>query len=163
MLIPEVLNNKLDNIVTKCFEGNRIADRGMSILNVKFVMNKTEAVLHRKLAHLFPLLADEVSEFQASRNNLTFYGQTPSDGSDYEKPFDFFQKMLDYMMDLETLVSETMQYAREEDAVTYAFLEDFLEEITLVTEQCLLLVDKAKAYGENIMLFDSNIEDWVIL
>ena len=162
-LIPKNINDKLDEIVTKCFHGNRIADRGMSVLSVKFVMNKTEKILHEKLAHLFPLLADEVSTFQSSRNNLTVYGLTPMDGTDYNNPLEFFEKMVYYMLDLEALISEGIRMSRDDDYNTYSFLLGFLLTITKVTEQCLLLLDKAELYKDDWMLFDHNIEDFVIL
>lgn len=161
-LIPDKLNGRLDEIVTKCFEGNRIADRGMTILSVKFAMNKTESRLHPKIAHLFPALADKVSEFQGARNNLTFYGLTPADNSDYSKPLDFFEKILSYMNDLETLVSDVLDEAREEDTSTYVFLEEFMRSLIPLTSQCLLLVDKAELYQDN-MLFDHHIDDFIIL
>lgn len=162
MLINEDINTKLDEIVTKCFEGNRMADRGLSILNIKFVMNKTEAVLHQKLAHLYPQLADKVSEYQASRNNLTFYGETPADGSDYKAPLDFFEKMFNYMIDLEGLISEAIDMS-EKDKVTYSFLLGFLSDVANVTAQCQLLVDKAKQYEDSWKCFDHRIEDFIIL
>lgn len=163
MLINEDINTKLDEIVTKCFEGNRIADRGMSILNIKFVMNNSEKILHEKLAHRFPSLADRVSTYQASRNNLTFYGETPADGSDYKTPLEFFERMFNYMIDLENLIYEAIDMC-EKDKSTLMFLLEFLhEDITKVTEQCLLLVDKAKAYGDNWQAFDQRIDSFVIL
>ena len=161
-LIPDNLNSKLDEIVTKCFEGNRIMDRGMSVLNIKFVMNRTVKFLHPKLAHLFPLLGDKVSDYQGSRNNLTFYGITPADGTDYNTVLEFFERSLEYMQDLESLVAEALNLAREEDETTYVFLEHFLRKLIPITEQCLLLVDKAKLYTD-MMLFDHNVEDFIIL
>lgn len=162
-LIPDFLNNKLDEIVTKCFEGNRIADRGMTILSVKFAMNKTEKHLHPELAHKFPKLADDVSGFQDSRNNLTFYGLTPADNSDYMHPADFFEKMLVYMYELEALISETAEIAKEEDFVTYSFLTSFMGKVSEVTAQCILLADKSEAYRNDIMGFDHRIKDFIIL
>lgn len=162
-LIPDGLNSALDKIVAKCFEGNRIADRGMSILSVKFVMNKTEKILHERLAHLFPALADVVSEFQNSRNNLTVYGVTPRDSSDYDSPLAFFETMLGFMMELEGLIIEVIGESFSEDTPTFAFLSGFLvDKIVPVTAQCLLLVDKAEKYND-WMLFDHNIEDFVVL
>lgn len=162
-LIPEKINSKLDEIVTKCFEGNRIADRGMSILAIKFAMNKTEKILHQKLAHLFPALADDVSGYQGSRNNLTVYGLTPEDKSDYSNPLVFFERMLDFMVDLETLIAEAIEMANEEDYATYSFLIKFMRDITSVTEQCLLLVDKGEQYTNDWPGFDHRIKDFVIL
>lgn len=162
-LIPQQINNKLDEIVTKCFEGNRIADRGMSILAVKFAMNKTESLLHEKLAHLFPKLADVVSSYQGDRNNLTVYGFTPKDDSDYQTPLNLFERMLVYMNELETLVSDSIDESRDEDQTTYVFLEEFLRSLVPVTSQVLLLVDKAELYDGQWMLFDHNVEDFIIL
>lgn len=162
-LIPDKINAGLNEIVGKCFEGNRIADRGMSILSVKFAMNKTEKILHEKLAHLFPLLADEVSSYQGDRDNLTIYAETFKDDTDYNSPTDFFERMLGYMNELETLVSEVSENAFEEDPTTYTFLCQFLLRIVKVTAQCLLLVDKAEMYNKDWMSFDHNIEDFVIL
>lgn len=163
-LISETLNKKLDEILTMCFVGNRLADRGMSQINVKFVMPKTESELHPKLAHLFPKLADLVSEYQSSRNCLSGYGLTPADLTDYPSPQDFFEKMLDYMTDLESLCYEAYFMAQDErDVSTLAFVEDFIEELTPVTNQCLLLVDKGKAYNGDWMAFDHNVSDFVFL
>lgn len=162
-LIPDQINSKLDEIVTKCFEGNRIADRGMSVLAVNFALNKTESLLHKKLAHLFPQLADVVSSFQGSRNNLTFYGLTPPDNSNYNTPLEFFEKMLDYTLELEALISETALYSRDEDIPAYSFLLGFVKQINPVVNQCLLLVDKAEQFGDRYCLFDASVEDFIIL
>ena len=162
-LIPENINSKLDEIVTKCFEGNRIADRGMSVLAVKFVMSNTSEILHEKLAHLYPLLADKVSTFQESRNNLTFYGLTPADNTDYDSPLQFFERMFDYMVDLEAGISSAIRIARDEDYMTYSFLLGFLLEINKVTEQCLLLLDKAEQYNGKWESFDARVNGFVIL
>lgn len=162
-LIPENINNKLDEIVTKCFEGNRFADRGMSILGVKFAMNKTEGILHEKIAHHFPQLADVVSSFQDSRNNLTFYGLTPADRSDYSSPLEFFEKLVDFMMELESSVSEGMEMTIHEDCVTFAFLTEFIQDVAKVTHQCLLLLDKAEQYKEDWKSFDERIESFIVL
>lgn len=162
-LIPEKLNSKLDMIVTKCFAGNRMADRGMTILGVKFAMNKSESILHAKIAHLFPALADVVSEYQSSRDNLTFYGATPADNTDYATPLEFFEKLVEFMIDLESLVVEVMEDAVTEDMSTYAFLLEYLRKLNPVTGQCLLLLDKAENYKDDWMAFDYRIDSFITL
>ncbi len=163
-LISETLNKKLDEILTMCFVGNRYADRGMTQLTVKFVMPKTESELHPKLAHLYPKLADLVSSYEESRNALAGYGLTPADLSDYSSPQEFFEKMLDYMVDLESLCYEAYSMAQDEkDFSTLVFVEGFIEELNPVTNQCLLLVDKGKAYNGDWMAFDHNVSDFIIL
>jgi len=163
-LIPENVNKKLDEIVTMCFLGNRIADRAMSVMDVKFSMNKSSELLHQKLAHLFPLIGDIASSYQSARNCLTFYGDTPADGTDYNSPQEFFEKLLDYMTDLESLCYESCQLAKEEsDFTTSAFLHKFIRMLIPITNQCILLADKGKAYNGDWMRFDHDVDDFVIL
>ena len=163
-LISDTLNKKLDEILTMCFLGNRVSDRALSVINVKFVMSKTGRILHESLAHLFPKLGDVVSTYQAQRNCLSGYGLTPADLTDYESPQDFFERMVEFMTDLESLCYEAYFMAQEEkDVTTLVFVEDFIEEITSVTEQCVLLADKGNAYNGDWMKFDHNIEDFVFL
>ena len=142
-------------------------DRGMSILDVKFVMNNTVKFLHPKLAHLFPLKADDVSEYQLSRNCLTTYGQTPLDDSDYAIPLDFFLKMLQYQQELESVIIEGIDLCKDEDdKVTKVFLESFLLGLVPITKQILILIDKSEAYGsdsKSLMQFDHNVGDFIIL
>lgn len=163
-LIRDNVNSKLDELVTKLFLGNRICDRAMSVLDLKFAMNKTVEVLHPKLAHLFPALADVVSEYQGSRNALTVYGITPLDSSDYARPLDFFDRMIEFMVDVESLCHEICGISMEEDdSVTRVFIDSFILKLMPVTKQCLVLADKSEAYGNDLMSFDSRIEDWITI
>ncbi len=163
-LISDEVNDGLNKIVQKLFEGNRIMDRAMSVLNIKFVMNKTVEQLHPKLAHLYPKLADVISDYQGARNMLTIYGLTPEDKTDYISPLDFFERLLDYMHDLESIVIEVSDVARENgDITTKIFLENFLITLIPVTNQSLLLVDKGELYEKDWMAFDHRIEDFIVL
>lgn len=163
-LIPSTINSKLDEIVTLCFVGNRICDRAMSVLDVKFAMNKSSEILHEKLAHLFPKIADVVSSYQASRNCLTVYGVTPRDDTEYNNPADFFNKILEYMNDLESMCYESYNLAIDEsDITTAAFLQKFVRMIAIITNQCILLSDKSDAYDGDWMRFDHDIDDMIIL
>ena len=163
-LINDNVNNGLNNIVKMLFDGNRICDRAMSILSVKFAMNNTVKIIHPRLAHLYPLLADVVSDYQGDRNCLTVYGETPLDQTDYASPTDFFERILDYMTDLESLCYDVLNSAKEDsDMTTVVFLQSFIEILIPVTSQCLLFVDKCEAYNGQWMLFDHQVEDFVTL
>ena len=162
-LIKENVNTKLDQIVTFLFAGNRMADRAMSVLDVKFVMSKTSNILHNKYAHLLPLLADRISEYQSDRNMLTVYGLTPRDDTDYTDPLEIFNKFVEYQMQLEDMINEAYVLSvDEDDCFTHAFLMDFMRQITPVTKQCLLLLDKASKYND-WMQFDRDIKNFITL
>ena len=163
-LINDKVNNGLNELVKTLFLGNRICDRGMSVLSVQYAMNNSVKFLHPKLAHLFPKLADVVSDFQGDRNCLTIYGETPTDASDYNVPTEFFEKILDYMTDLEAQCYALWDLSDEEsDGTTCVFVQRFIDMLIPITSQCLLLVDKCEAYKGNWMLFDHCIEDFITL
>lgn len=166
-LIKDNVNSVLNSLVGDMFSMNRLLDRQMSVLSIKMVMPKTVSLLHPKLAHLFPSYADFISDYQGSRNALTIYPETPIADQDYVSPLDIFNKMLEFQINIEENVSEAIVFAYNEgDMNTKVFLQDFLLKLNRVTEQILLLVDKSTMYGDNPinwMLFDSNVEDFVIL
>lgn len=162
-LIDKNLNDELDTLVGQAFLGNRILDRAMSILSVKFTMNNSVKFLHTGFAHLYPLLADQISDYQGSRNNLTGYPDTPADFSDYNTPLEFFEKLLNYQITYEESVKEVIKTAVDlGDLTTEAFLKKYLLTLNKYMEQIILLRDKAKAYGSNLMDFDRDIENFFI-
>lgn len=163
-LISETISKKLDEVVGMCFLGNRIADRGVSLLAINFAMNHSMEIIHQSVAHLFPKLADVVSEYKDARNVSTIYPLTPEDASVYNSPTEFFEKILEYMTELEATCYDAYRLAEEEgDLTTSAFLHKFIRMLIPVTSQCLLFVDKCEAYKGDWMQFDHDIKDFLIL
>lgn len=162
-LISDKLNSKLDEIVTYGFLANRVADRIASIIGTKFAMNNFESVFHKMISHLYPLLSDDVSSYQADRNNLTFYGTTPADNSDYPSPLTALEKMLEIQEDYEALIGETIELAMEEqDYPTKVFLDKFLLSVLPIMAQLLLFVDKLELYGDKFVNFDNQVRKYIL-
>jgi len=162
-MISEQLNSKIDFLIGKCFEFNRLLDRQMSLLDTKFCMPKTSSKLHPLIAHKFPFFADVLSDYQSARNNLTTYPATPIGSKDYETPLDIFEDMLSFMQEFENDIYIVCEFANSEnDYMTKVFLDSFMISLIPMTKQLLLLVDKCEAYSD-MQLFDSNIEDWIVL
>lgn len=162
-LISEELNTEFSNLVGKLFALNRLCDRGVSVLSVVFAMNKSSEIIHKKICHLAPAIADLISEFQDGRGCLTIYPATPIGNSLYQTPKDFFQELFDFMVLFEGDVESVKGLAQENgDYASMVFLDSFMLKILPLTRQCLLLLDKINAY-DDIMLFDHNIEDFIIL
>jgi len=68
------------------------------------------------------------------------------------------------MTDLESLCYESYNLAIEdEDITTASFLLKFIKMLSHITNQCILLVDKGKAYNNDWMRFDHDIADMIIL
>jgi hypothetical protein len=163
-LISDDVNNKLNLIVQKLFIGNRIMDRGMSVIGVKYLMNHTVDIIHPLIAHRYPLMADLISGYQEARNCLTVYGDVPTDDTEYNSVPEFFDRMVEYQIDLENLVYQVCEFAQEEnDYMTKVFLDKFMLDLIPLTKQLLLLSDKANMYSDKCEDFDARIEQFIIL
>lgn len=163
-LISKEMKASLEKIISHCFYINRMLDRMCSILSVTFVMPITSNILHHNLAHLYPVLADNISDYMDARDCTTIYGETPRGDQDYDTALDCFNKMLEINLDLESLVKDSIALAQtSNDYSTKVMLEKFLLKITPITKDILLLVDKAEMYGNtdaSMMKFDHDILDF---
>lgn len=166
-LIAERLNNRLNEIIGKCFEVNRLCDRGQSILSVTFKMPKTAKVVHMKCAH--PIIgsdfADSIGDYQESRDNTTVYPATPVGNTEYAKPIDFFYQYQHYLLELESLVKDVVDDAIEiGDTTTKVFLDGFLSRLIPVIANSITFIDLFTQYGNDsfhLSVLDSIIDDYI--
>ena len=151
-LISKEMKVSLEKIISHCFYNNRILDRMCSILSVTFVMPITSNILHHNLAHWYPLLADDISDYMDSRDCTTIYGETPIGDQEYDTVLDCFNKILEINLRLESLIKESIVLAQSiNDYSTKVYLERFLLKILPITKDILLLLDKAEMYGNSDM------------
>lgn len=165
-LITSNVKNALESIISHCFYANRMLDRMCSLISVTFVMPNTSDIIHHKLAHLYPLLADDISGYMDGRDCTTIYGETIRGDQEYDNYIECFKSMLEINLKLESLIKEAIMVAQQDsDYTTKVFLENFLLKIVPITQTVLLLTDKAEMYGEsniNSMRFDDDITDFGI-
>ena len=168
-LISEKLNNMLCEIVGECFAINRMLDRGMSLLDTKFAMKNTAALLHPGLAHVFlgSKFADGIGDYIGSRNNLVYYPATPIGDKDYIAPLEFVKDFYTHMINLQTMTYDAIDEAVEEgDYSTKVFLDGFLKNIVEYTDIAQTLIDVFNSYGfssVNLQLLDANIDKHIHL
>lgn len=166
-LISEELNDMLNGIVTECFSLNRLLDRDMSLLSVKFKMVKTAEILHPTLAHAYlgNEFADSISEYQASRNMLTVYGATPIGDKDYETPLDLITDYYNRNLEFQDMIYDVVDKAIEVgDHTTKVFLDELLSRLSKYTALSITLVDLFTDYGNEpykLQLLDSVIDKYI--
>lgn len=165
MLISPKTNNQLNLIIQKFFGLNRIMDRIVSVMSVDFACVDSSKILHLQFAHKFPLLADRISEIQDSFNVKTDYLETPRDSSDYSSLLEIFQKVLDNVLEANDLITGAIEICIEEgDYNVKSSLESFLSQTYIqYIKQAIILRDKAKMYGDNIIRFDKDLHMFFIL
>lgn len=167
-LLTISMKQSLERIIKHCFYCNRISDRIVSWLSVKFVMPITANIIHSNIAHMYlgNLGADGISEYMDSRNCTVVYGETPIGDQEYDNPRDCFNKLLEINLEWENLVKDSIKLAKEEgDYTTMVFLQTYLANIIDITKDILTLVDKSEMYDDSKsgwMRFDKDVKSFPI-
>ena len=165
-LIDVQLNNKINELIGKCFAINRMLDRGMSLLNVRWKMIQTEKILHPQVAHAFTGddFADGLSAYQAKRSNETVYPATPIGDREYNKPIDFFIDMLNEFIELQDMLYDAYEMSKEiGDYSTKDIISGVINTLVKYTDIAQTLIDLAENYGSDgrgIALMDANIDEY---
>lgn len=163
MLLSEKTSQALDELVGACFDMNRTMDRMCSVMQNVFAMPQATEIIHHKLAHLWPLLADEISGFKDQYNVLTFYPETHGDNRIYTNMLDLTETMLKETTDIYQMIKMTYNIAKEEgDLNTCAMLMRFTRLISIVISQVITLRDKAKEMPTAYDSYDRHITSWGI-
>lgn len=165
-LVSKSTQEALMELIKACFRENRVLDRLVSILGVKFVMNQTADFLHLRVSHYFPILADRIGELTLERYNIpVIYGETPKADEDYASVTECLEVVERHVIDFQAMMMGVCKIAFEHnDIQVYTDMLDLLKEFNLYTEQAILLKDKIDAYGEDrIMAFDHDLKDFIVL
>ena len=164
--ISDEMNSTLNNLVGKCFYMNRMLDRGMSLLKVRWKMPITSNILHPKVAHAFTggLFADGISDYQATRDAETIYPATPMGDKEYENPVNFFEDYLNECMDFQNMLYDAYDQANEEgDYTTKKFVSGIIENLSKFTEIGQMMVDLCTQYGNDklhMAMLDGVIDEY---
>lgn len=164
-LLSEKVASDLQDISGLLFTGNSIVDNMVYALEVDFVMPNTSEMVHSKIAHEMPLLADEITEYAASRNVKLHRPVVPANKKDYNNIKEIFDEFLEYMVDLERMVSKVIDdCVEEDDKTTKAVLSSFLKELIPYTKMALGFVDYVEKCGytdKDCMFIDFSINHFM--
>lgn len=164
MYLSEKTSQALDELVGLYFDANRSFDRAVSIMQNKWTMPQAAEIIHQKLAHLFPLLADVVSGFKDECNVATIYPETHRDSRDYSNLLDMMETLLKEILSIYEAIKITHKLAKEEgDLNACVMLEDLTSKMTKVISQIYTLRDKAEQMPTEYDKYDAHIDDWGIV
>lgn len=164
MMLSDKTSDALDVLVGACFDMNRTMDRMTSIMQNVWSMPQAADIFHHRLAHLWPLLADEVSGFKDQYNMTTVYPETHRDGREYKNLFDMMSVLLKEVDGVYEIVRQTYYIAKENrDFNANVMLQDFMRKLTIVISQIITLRDKAERMPTDYDTYDFHIKDWGIV
>ena len=164
MIVTQATQNVIIELIGECFKLNRILDRQVSLLGVKFVYSNTAKLCHHYIAHYFPFLADELGEKALERYNIPVtYPATPAGMQDYSSAEELIHDMEEKIIDFQTKFMGACKAAFENNDIhVYTDLLDLLEDVNEVVEQVILLADKIDKYNGS-MSYDSHVDKFWIL
>ena len=164
MLVTQNTINAVTELIGECFKCNRKLDRCVSLLGAKFAYNQTSELVHKNIAHFFPVLADQLGSKCLERYNIpVVYEATPPGNQNYESIIDAIKDIQKIVIDFQAMMMGCAKIAFDNNDIhVYADLLDLLEDVNEVTEQSILLVDKIELYG-NHPTYDHDISSFWIL
>lgn len=159
MIVSENTIQAVTDLIRMCFEQNRAFDRMVSVLGVDFACNNSAELIHKNIAHAFPALADDFGAKCLERYNISVkYGETPAAEKDYSSVEEIIAEMRDRSLDFQIALMGACKISFENNDIhVYSDLLDILRGYNDIVEQLILLYDKIKAYGNNVMAFDHDI------
>lgn len=161
MNVSQQTINVCYELIGECFQFNRILDRAVSILGVKFAMNNTAKLLHGGYAHLFPQISDKIGEKCLEAYNIPVeYEHTDAGKQDYNSVKEIIELVEKISVDFQSMLSGAIIVAQEnEDIQVYVELCEILKEFNPYVAQSILLVDKLNLYGDALYSYDAHITD----
>lgn len=165
MNVQQSTIDSIYELIKQCFVMNRKLDRMVSVMGVNFACNHSANKCHLGIAHYYPNLSDQIGERCLERYNIDIkYGETPSGKEDYLSVEDIIQTMEDKVVEFQNMYMGAMKVAFENnDLQVYSDLSDLLVDYNKIVEQVILLNDKIKTYGSNVMGFDHDIDTFWVL
>lgn len=163
MYLSDKTSEAIDVLVGMAFDLNRTFDRMVSVMTNKWCMPQASDIIHHKLAHLWSLMADELTSFKDNYNLSSVYPETHRDGRDYNNLSDMMGTMLEETGDFYKAIKMTYGIAKEEgDLNACAMLIHFTEQMTALIGQIITLRDKAEQMPDRYDEYDRHITSWGI-
>lgn len=163
MLISEQTSTALDEITGAYFNLNRTFDRAVSYMTNDFAMPNAANIIHHNLAHLFPLLADNVTEIKDKYNLDSVYPETHRDERNYTNLEDMMGTLLKECSDCYEIIKMVDKIAHENgDFMVHAALIDIMNKHSIVMAQVITLHDKSEQMPTGYDCFDRHIDSWGI-
>lgn len=163
MLISNETSEALNILVGKMFDLNRSFDRAVSWMQNIWSMPQASDIVHHKLAHLFPLLADLLTEIKDRYNVPSIYPETHRDSREYENLYIMFETLLKECSDGYEMIVRVEDIAiTHKDKNVLADMVNFMQKYNELMGQVITLRDKAEQLPTSYDEFDRHIKSWGI-
>lgn len=164
MLINKETTEALTTLYGAFFDMNASLDVCSSIMINKWSMPQAGDIVHHKLSHLMPLLADDISKIQDNYNVVTYRPEVHRDFRDYNNLSDMFETMLKEFSEIYEMIKLTIDVAlTHKDYNVHSDLIEFIRKFNIVMAQMITLRDKSIQMPTSYDTFDRHISSWGIV
>jgi hypothetical protein len=163
-LMPDELNNSINDLMLSLFNANAVADNVVYQLENVYAMPKASDIMHHKYAHAFPAIADTVNKIQILRGARGTRKPVMGSEMQFISVTECFDNMLTAVLDVEKKFCDTLDLCDElDEKAIRIYIENTYMDILPYTKQTLLWLDKAEQFGENLTMFDAMFDTTIIL
>lgn len=163
MYISKETCKDLDILYSQFFNLNSLFDRAVSVMLNDWAMIQASDIIHHKLAHLFPLLADMVSEIKDNYDESSVRLAVEAHTETYDGLSDMFDRLLDECVATYEMIKLVNKGALERgDINVHADLMQLLCLYNKIIGQVLTLNNKAHQI-DRFDVFDNDIIHWGIV
>lgn len=164
MLISVQTSDALDELYGAFFDLNATLDRMSSILLNDFSMPQASDILHHKIAHLMPLMADLISEIKDNYNVSSIRPEVHRDSRTYSDLKEMFETLLSEYTEVYEMIKMTHEISlNNKDLNVCSELLNFTRNFNIVMGQIITLRDKAVQMPTDFDRFDRHITSWGIV
>lgn len=163
MLISKKTSDALDILYGQFFNLNSLLDNAVSYMLNEWAMVQASEIVHLRLAHATPLLADKISEIKDDYDERSIRPEVPKHDEKYSSLKEMFDYIYDEFEATYHMIVLTNKVALEEgDINVHAGLMSFMRTFNKVIGQIITLKNKADQ-GLDFDTFDFRIKDWGIV
>lgn len=164
MLISKETSDALDILYGQFFNLNSLFDNAVSFMLNEWAMPQANDIIHHKLAHLMPLLADDISAIKDDYDMKSIRPEVPEHSEAYSNLQQMFDRIYDEMAATYKMIVMTNNIAVEHgDINVHAGLMDFMRKFNKVIGQVITLMNKSHQMPMDFDTFDFRIKDWGIV
>lgn len=163
MLISRKTSDALDILYGQFFNLNSLLDNAVSFMLNDWSMVQASEIIHKRLAHATPLLADKISEIKDDYDERSIRPEVPEHKETYGTLKEMFDAIYDEFEATYRMIVLTNKIALDEgDINVHAGLMEFMRTFNKIIGQIITLKNKADQ-GLDFDTFDFHIKDWGIV
>lgn len=163
MLISEETSKALDILYNQFFNLNSLYDNAVSYMLNEWCMPNASEIIHKNLAHTFPVMADMISEIKDNYDEKSIRTYIPTHDEEYSTLSEMMDELYRYCANTYEMIKVASKVAMDNgDLNVLADLVDFTSKFNKIMGQVITLKGKAEQIND-FDKFDRHIDKWGIV